>query len=419
MRKVLFNVFLVTVLTLSLSMFYDLQVSKAQSSRDAEIQELKMEINKLLQRVETLEQQRAKEKTEEKVKKEEVNADIKSYVDRRIERFSVFPTSKLSITGFGTFDFVNSANDPSSFGVSVNPIFNYNVTDRVHFTSELEFELEDGETNAVLEIAEADVFLNDYLTLVVGKFLLPFNAFTERLHPTWINKLPSFPLVYQGEDGGPGLLTDLQDVGAQLRGGASLPFLYKGAKINYAFYVTNGPQANITEVDGKEELDVEFNNNFQDLNANKAVGGRVGILPIWNAEVGASFEYADTGHNIDFFLFGLDGEYHYRGLELRGEYIYEQHDKLTSGNVNNSGLYLQTAYRLSSIVLPDKQVQQFVNRLEPVVRYDAVYRDAQSDVHGFTVGMDYWLLPTVPIKFAYEINDNTPSSFLLQLAVGF
>ena len=97
-------------------------------------------------------------------------------------------------------------------------------------------------------------FVNDYLTLVAGKFILPFNVYSERLHPTWIDKLPRRPLIYTN-------LLDhaLSDVGIQLRGGASLPFS-EGSKINYAFYIVNGPRLEMGELMiGENFTDVDTN----------------------------------------------------------------------------------------------------------------------------------------------------------------
>ena len=58
------------------------------------------------------------------------------------------------------------------------PLFLFRVSDRLLFEAGVEFELpDDVETNANLEFAHFDYLLNDYMTVVGGKYLLPFGDF--------------------------------------------------------------------------------------------------------------------------------------------------------------------------------------------------------------------------------------------------
>lgn len=436
------KVLIFIILTLSMSLAWSVGSSVAGGlDTDREIQELKWEMEKLRERIEALERKRAEErelieqmKAEERLIESEV-ANLRRYVDRRIEKFSVFNTSKLFLSGYGAAAFTNPDDEPSTFSAIFTPIFHYQLTDRIHFIIAPEFELEDDELEVRLEIGEIDIILNDYLTLVAGKFLLPFNVFSERLHPTWINKMPALPVIYGHGHGGGGIVPILSDVGVQLRGGAPLP-LWKGSKINYAFYVTNGPRLEMEEHEESEEheeepteegaalaaaraVELEFSENFTDLNSNKAVGGRIGILPVWNIELGASLMYADVGSDIDVFLLGLDGELHYRGFELRGEFIRLQHDEGEEGDdEDRNGFYVQGAWRVSDITLANPKIQNFINRLEPVVRYGRVYRLGE-DLSQFAFGINYWIMPSVPFKIAYQLNEGQSDNFLVQLAFGF
>mgnify|MGYP000564634794 CR=1 FL=1 len=434
------RVLLLVCIALSLSLFP--QGTLKAGSTDREIQELKEEIKRLQKRVEELEKKRAEEERarqelEAKGKETEEKISLmRRYIDRRIERFSLFPSSKLFITGYGSFDFVNPKGEPSTFATSVFPIFHYAVGDRTHFIIEPEIELEEDEVDFGLEIGELDFFLNDYLTLVAGKFLLPFNVFSERLHPSWINKMPAPPIIYgHGHDGG-GIVPVLSDIGIQLRGGAPLP-LFKGSKINYAIYLVNGPRISEEEhveegVEGEthaeenhveeaeenhREVELEFGRNFTDINSNKAFGGRVGILPVWNMEIGASIMHGEADGNVDFTLIGFDGEYHLKGLELRGEFIRLEHDT-DEGDEDTNGFYLQGAYRLSGISLANEWLQRHINRLEPVIRYGKIFKTG-DDISQVALGIDYWILPSFPIKIAYEFNDGIADRFLVQLALGF
>ena len=299
---------------------------------------------------------------------DETISSLISYVDKRIEKFSIFPEAKVFLSGYGAVGFKNQEGDESTFNALFAPIFHYQHSDRLHFLIEGEFELEDDENSFALEIGQADIFINDYLTLVGGKFLVPFNTFSERTHPTWINKMPDLPIIYghggHGEHGSPtaGIIPVLTDIGLQLRGGAPLP-LARGSKINYSFYVVNGPRAVIEDVHVEDEgdeliaamneedehaedegdehvdeddehaeegeggsVDLVFGSNFDDINSNKTIGGRIGLLPVWNVELGASFMYGEANNNIDFYLLGFDGQFQYRGLNVLAEYIRSEND---------------------------------------------------------------------------------------------
>ena len=84
----------------------------------------------------------------------------------------------------------------SFVGGSFNPIFLWHQSDRLLFEAELEIELEDGGTKVGLEYANMSYMLNKRVILRFGMFLLPFGIFSERLHPRWINRLPSAPLGF-------------------------------------------------------------------------------------------------------------------------------------------------------------------------------------------------------------------------------
>jgi len=60
----------------------------------------------------------------------------------------------------------------------------------------------------------------------------------------------------------------------------------------------------------------------------------------------------------------------------------------------------------------------FINGLEPVVRYGKNFLPGE-DQEQLAIGLDWWLLPSVPFKIAYEFNDGFPDRLLLQWAFGF
>ena len=126
------------------------------------------------------------------------------------------------VGGYGTTTFQANADNVyrNDFAASVAPVFLYTMGQDIVFEAELEFGLEGELTTTGLEYAQIDYLGFDQVQLIAGKFLLPFGVFGERLHPSWINKLPTGPVVYGHAHGGvaeSGLLPVLSDVGAMVR----------------------------------------------------------------------------------------------------------------------------------------------------------------------------------------------------------
>ncbi|MCH7847431.1 MAG: hypothetical protein IIB53_03630 [Planctomycetes bacterium] len=337
--------------------------------------------------------------------------------------------SNFHFTGFAFTRFTNVQGADSSFTAVVAPIILWELSDRLLFETELEFGLEtedgEGKTEVELEYAHASYILNDYVTLGAGKFLTPFGIFGERLHPAWINKLPDAPLAF-GHHGG---LVPMSSLGAYVRGG----FPLGDAKGNYAFYLSNGPSLNV-DGHGVGTLDFE---NFDDINNNKAFGGRVGFLPFPEIEIGYSFQFADVtpsgfDQQADALLQSIDVSYVTESdllgglIDLRFEWVFSDVDDVAFAaeegghadegghaeeeedgdeafitfNNERSGGYLQLAFR------PTKSDMEFLRNLEFVGRYG--WLDLPSgapdafDQERWTLGVNYWLNPSTVLKIAYE-----------------
>src|SRR6185437_1636781 len=244
----------------------------------------------------------------------------------------------------------------------------------------------------------------------------------ERLHPAWINKLPEFPLVYAEDDG----LVPFSSLGFELRGA----FPVKSTKFDYAIYAANGPALN-TDPDAAGKLIFD---NFDDINDNKAVGGRIGFLPIPELEIGYSIQEAEVGSGafkgVNALLQGVDLSYmrdseSLRGtFDLRAEWVWSQVDRATYGTVTfdnkRNGGYVQVAYR------PTK-LNGWVSNLEAVCRYDRIEqpRGAPGSFNdqGITFGLNYWFGPTAVLKTAYQIDNRDEggnrNAFFIQAAIGF
>jgi len=346
-------------------------------------------------------------------------------------------TTKFLLTGYAFAGFEKREGESSTFTAGLAPIFLWELSDRLFFEGELTLELKDTETEVGLEYAQLTYLLNDYITVGAGKFLTPFDQFPERLHPPWINKLPDFPLVFNEDEG----LVPFSQVGAQVLGGIPIG----PTKLLYAVYVSNGPRLN---TDAASAGSLQFD-NFTDIDHDKAVGGRVGFLPLPELEIGYSIEYARmkasdaSADHADLVLQGVDMSYIHdfdwiKGrIDARAEWVWSKVSNLTydpDGSLgfgplkfNNwrTGGYAQLAYRPYKIKLP------VIDKLELVARYDRIDEPNEApgafDERRWTFGLNYWLGPSTVIKAAFETGhrsssddrDEDVTAYLLQAAMGF
>ncbi len=341
--------------------------------------------------------------------------------------------SKFVITGYTTAGAKFAKDDTKFNGFSLNPILLWKPSEKIFVEAELETELEGKETVINLEYANVSFFLNKYITFRAGKFLSPYGIFQDRLHPAWINKLPTAPLGY-GHDGvGPSA-----ELGFDIRGGIPLG----SAKMNYSIYVSNGPVLNTGADEPGEEGMLSYE-NADDNNNNKTFGGRLGFLPLSNSslEIGGSWQLAKPGNkasvyeNLKTQQYALDLTYvkqldFIKGLfDVKAQWNWVNVDKAdyidpddptgnttyTYDNKRNS-LFAQAAYR------PSMSPNKFLKKTELVFRYSGFNPPSGSKepdkIKQYTYGLNYWINWRTAVKLAYQ-NQKNDNAFLVQFAVGF
>jgi hypothetical protein len=156
----------------------------------------------------------------------------------------------------------------------------------------LEAEISVGPTGSVASggFAQADFFVNDWLTIIAGRFVAPIGWYNLRMNTPWVNKLPG------DAPGGPPLLwlqvlPPMSMLGVQAQGS-----FYLGCsplKLEYAAYVSNGlnvrpATAGSPTIDELANLE-NMQNTFNSITNEKAVGGRIGLWwPAIGVEAGLS-----------------------------------------------------------------------------------------------------------------------------------
>src|SRR5947207_287734 len=323
-----------------------------------------------------------------------------------------FPgTTKFLLAGYGTAAFTARNGEDPFFDAAFNALFLWKLTDRLFFEGEMELEFEDEATTINLEVAQAAYLLNDYMTIGVGRFLNPMDFFVERQHMNWVNKLPDKPLaVYAG-------LFPESELGGQLRGVIPIG----PTKLEYAAFVANAPGL-ITESGDLSEIGMLDFDNDANFGGHVAVGGHVGFIPIPHLGVAYGIQRSKVGPRdqaVENILQSVDVNYvrdatWLKGLiNLRaewgwshvGHFIYDPNGRQGFGpfefNNNRNGGYVQMAYRPTHI---DNDI---IKNFEPVLRYDRLnqpHTPSAFDEQRWTLGLDYWLTPSVVAKAAYEFD---------------
>jgi len=294
-----------------------------------------------------------------------------------------------------------------------NPILGVNVHDKVVAEVMLEYEHGGGEMGIRYGIIDYSPF--KFVTLRIGKFLMPIGKFNEYYYPEYINLLNDRPISHWQI-----IPSVWSEIGAQLRGNFSLT---KKVLVNYSLFVVNG----LEQKDGKYGSDIRnMRDNFRDYNNDKkSFGGRIGILPVAIIETGVSYYYGtySTDGKENLSLVCIDAECKTSKFTFRGEYVDAIEDT-ASGSINKNGFFIESAYRLNLY-------------LEPVVRYDQANL---PNVTGFdkikntetiqrmTTGLIIFPEPKKVSRFSFKINysivlnDGNGSSaneFILQCAIGF
>jgi hypothetical protein len=289
----------------------------------------------------------------------------------------------------------------------------------------LEAEIGITSTGSVMagSFAQADFFVNDWLTIIGGRFVAPIGFFNERLNNPWINKLPadapgSGPLLWQQ------VLPAFSLLGVQATGSFYLgnsPF-----KLEYAAYLSNG--LNVVPFTAGAPTPDEIANlenmttTFTNITNEKAVGGRIGAWwPEAGLEAGFSAmfngDYIGGGFQNNISLLAVDLNYRKGNWDVRAEYgkLFQQAQPFFTDQIRREGVHAQVAYR------PRDCSIRFLEDLEAIYRFGYVdFRGIDPttlDLTKYTTpvdvpvrrsqhefGIDYWLSPRAVLKVAYQVN---------------
>ena len=224
-----------------------------------------------------------------------------------------------------------------------------------------------------LEYLQFDYFANRYMTIVGGRYLIPFGIYAERLHPFWIKNLLTPPLIF-------GLAPEAGN-GGMLRGGFTIA---SGVNFTYSGYFSAA-------------------STNPHMDATRAAGTRVALFfPNARLEIGTSFQriLQDLRSNN----VGADFTWQLKPipLEFRGEYAH---------TAESGGYWIESAYRLRQIR------NSFFRKSQAVFRAEQFFAPPLAMAAGGDGGMaGMEEVPTVNAQrflggWNYYINDGLKLSF--------
>lgn len=350
--------------------------------------------------------------------------------------------SRYMIRGYADANFISGEGETSFGNARFVPLFIYKQSDKLLFEGELEFEIEDGEVEMAIEYANFYYRLTPNMTVRMGKILVPFGTFFDRLHPSWINKLPTVPLGY-GHDG----ILPTSDLGIELRSGT----YFAGMRANYSIYITNGPRIEDGEHEA-EEVGMIVPESDVDNNKNKAIGGRFGLFPFadQSLELGVSAQSAKLGdegselEDVGAFLYAFDWTYVKNvaalggRLDFRGQLNFVNVDNRTyevieDGNPETFDFDNESKTSFYQLTYRPTFGSQFLQNLELVGRYSRMTTPEEapweSENKQWTVGLNYWMDWRSAIKIAFQSDEvegghdgpglTKTDLFYLQWTIGF
>lgn len=342
-----------------------------------------------------------------------------------------FGETKFVLTGNGEAVFFTDSGNVNFGAVNFKPIFLLKLSDKLFIESEIEIETGDGFPDLGLEYVNMCYMVNPYLIIHGGRFLPQFGMYRGRLGEAFINRFATNPVGFG--DGGIGPMDEV-GIGAQ----GSFPI--GSAKMNYSIWVSDGPQLLTGENDPGETGQFDYE-AYIDNNKNKAIGGRIGILPFSNSclEIGFSDENASkTGaqysdlQNVGVNMMAVDANFFHLIKPLKstfrivGEWKAQNVDKATYlfGDSTSTFENKSSTWYAATSLRPSSVDNNFLRNLEVAFRYSSFMRpkDAPwggSDLTQTAVALNYWLKWNCVFKIMWQQQSEQTNQFLAQLVYGF
>ena len=335
----------------------------------------------------------------------------------------------------GAFNDIHLASQ-NSFFFDWEPMILYRPTDWILFEGVLSTTFGSAGTGVDLSIADFQIFLNDYVTVVAGLFDQPFGDWYENQSPMWVNRFVTAPLPFGVEP-----VVPPAELGIQLRGG--MQFGKLGQDFDYTVWGGNGPSFTSPVLGAVVTSPTAI--AFSQTNG-KSIGARFRVYPIpvesemGRLELGASTYNGKWANGNWYNSWGVDFNYFVGNMQTRGEWLESYRQMPNGQNTDHrQGWYVQAGYFLTDLNVPGvpDQLNNYLHRFEPLVRYSGVNQRGVStdDIAGATgvglggiqvglvpdfgingspatyapharevaLGLDYWIAPSIVLQNEFDI----------------
>lgn len=329
--------------------------------------------------------------------------------------------------------------------VRMIPFIYSDITDRIKFATEIEFERggpqgnqQDGEIK--LEFAQIDYLFNEAINFRAGIILVPMGKFN-LLHDSPLNDLVDRPMVAR-------LLmpSTWSDSGVGFYGTV---YPSSMAKLDYELYVINGfqntngsgvqvgPGASITDLNGTRTARASW---ARDPNSDKSIVGRLAYSPMLGIEVAGSFYHGLYNNRNAAGVNNTEGYVNMYAVDWtlqKGpwEFIGESHWVRITGNQQGTsvgpsgmgGYYLQANYHFLPDFLKKWAPDHFTDAstFTAIVRWEQIDTDTTDitrnsclagispaascpgnsrELDRLTVGLNFRPIEDTVIKFDYQFN---------------
>lgn len=280
------------------------------------------------------------------------------------------------------------------------PFIYAEVTDRLHVSSEIEFEhggQVPGNGEIKLEYATMDFSFTEAFKFRGGVILSPLGAFN-LLHDSPLNDLTERPTVSRQI-----IPSTLSESGMGFLGTF---YPSDQAVATYEVYLVNGFNDNVINSAGQLRIRSGRGSQEKDNNKNKALVGRFGFSPRLGINLGASFHTGkyDASDNNRLTILALDTKMTHHIFELQGEYAHASANGVSG---NQQGAYAQTnIHFLHDHFLPGS-VFTGIARWDWVDYNTAIGGDSEQ---GLTVGLNFRPVEDAAFKLDYTTTWKTPAN---------
>jgi hypothetical protein len=335
----------------------------------------------------------------------------------------------------GALDDLHHASQ-NSFFFDWEPMILYRPLDWILFEGVISTAFGSTGTGVDLSIAQFQIFLNKYMTIVAGLFDQPFGDWYENQSPMWVNRFVTAPLPFGVEP-----VVPPAELGVQVRGG--MQFGQLGQDFDYTVWVGQGPSFTAPVLGAV----VTSPTPIADSETNgRSFGARFRIYPLpveteWGRlELGASTYNGKWMNGNWYNSWGVDFNYFVGNLQTRGEWLQSYRQMPNGiGSDNRQGWYMQAGYFLAGLDIPGfpAELNNYLHRFEPLVRYSGVNQRgvATADIQAATgvglggtqvglvpdfgingspatyapharevaLGLDYWIAPSIVWQNEWDI----------------